>query len=118
MKKLNYKGQALVEFVLVIPVVIMLIFSSFDFMKIIYEKIKLENVTNDCINLMEKDYSYDEVYSTLKKQDKNIKLEVEYQENNMMNVKLTKELVILTPGLNLIIGNPYKINVERIVEYE
>jgi len=35
-----------------------------------------------------------------------------------MNVKLTKELIILTPGLNLIIGNPYKISVERYVDYE
>lgn len=118
MKKLNTRGQALVEFVLVIPVVIMLIFSSFDFLKIIYEKIKLENMTNDCINLMEKDYSYEDVSSKLKQQDKNIKLEIKYQEDKTMNVKLTKELVILTPGLNLIIDNPYVISVERYVGYE
>ena len=118
MKKLNCKGQTLVEFVLVIPVVIMLIFSSFDFMKILYEKIKLENITNDCLNLMEKDYSYDEVSSKLKKQDNHIKLEVKYQDNNIMNIKLSKEIVVLTPGLNKIIGNPYKISVERVTEYE
>lgn len=118
MKKLNTRGQALVEFVLVIPVVIMLIFSSFDFLKILYEKTKLENVTNDCLNLMEKNYSYDEVSKKLKKQDKNIKIEIKYQEDNTMIVKLTKELVIFTPGLNLIIDNPYKITVERYVDYE
>ena len=35
-KKLNLKGQALVEFVMVIPVIVFLLFSSFDFLKIVY----------------------------------------------------------------------------------
>ena len=30
-------------------------------------------------------------------------------------IKITKSINIITPGLNLILGNPYKIIVERVI---
>ena len=45
----NNKGQALVEFVIILPVMLLLIFSIIDFGIVIYEKNNLENVISDAV---------------------------------------------------------------------
>lgn len=117
-KKLNLKGQALVEFVMVIPVIVFLLFSSFNFLKIVYEKTKLEGIMNDCIGYLENNEQFEEVNNKIKKNDKDLSLELKYQDDGYLKIKLSKNLVILTPGLNFIIDNPYKVKVERFIEYE
>ena len=37
---------------------------------------------------------------------------------NTYTIKLKKEIDIITPGLNIILDNPYIIEVERVVYYE
>ena len=48
---INKKGQALVEFILVLPVIILLIFVVFDIGHIILAKNHLENVMSDCMEM-------------------------------------------------------------------
>ena len=52
--KMNCKGQALIEFVIILPVLIMLIFGFIDLGRIILENNKLENLTTNVINRYEK----------------------------------------------------------------
>ncbi len=45
------KGQALIEFVIILPVFLMLIFAIIDFGRVIYEKNMLENVVSTASEL-------------------------------------------------------------------
>jgi len=112
---MNKKGQALVEFVIVLPILLCLVFSVIDFGLIIYNKSKLENKLNDVVNMIQNNES-----------DKNIKefinkdsgKKVTYRittDDNYKTVKLFTTVDIITPGLNIIIDNPYKIEVKRVI---
>jgi hypothetical protein len=35
-----------------------------------------------------------------------------------MRIRLTSDVKVITPGLNLILGSPHKTSVERVVLYE
>ena len=39
-------------------------------------------------------------------------------ESNYMRIRLTSDVKVITPGLNLILGSPHKTSVERVVLYE
>ena len=49
----NKKGQALIEFVIILPVVLMILFVIIDFSNIFYQKNHLENVVSDVASLKE-----------------------------------------------------------------
>ena len=46
----NKKGQALIEFVIILPVMLLLVFCLIDFGMVIYEKNNLENIVSDAEN--------------------------------------------------------------------
>lgn len=117
MKK-NNKAQALVEFVLIIPIMLMLIFAIIDFSKIFYEKTKLENNTNDIIEFIKNNQNSEDIEEYIKRINKNTTVKMTDKDNNYKEVVLTKEIKITTPGLNLVIGNPYKIKVKRVYQNE
>ena len=49
---MNKKGQALVEFVLILPVFLMILFAVVDFGNLLYRKNQLENVSTDIVRLI------------------------------------------------------------------
>ena len=49
---MNRKGQALVEFVLILPIFIMILFVVVDFGMILNKKNELENVSVDVVNML------------------------------------------------------------------
>ncbi len=105
---MNRKGQALVEFVLILPVLILILFAIIDFGTISSEKNNLENESIDIVMMIKNDTTIDkikEVYA-----DVNVESSV---KDKYMNVKISKKINIMTPGLNLIIGDPYNIVIER-----
>ena len=106
---MNRKGQALVEFVLILPIFIMILFSIVDFGMIFNKKNELENISIDIINLLN---------------NNNNKIEEIQKEYPKVDIKLTSEekytivesstkVNIITPGLNRVLGNPYIVKVER-----
>lgn len=111
------KGQALVEFVLILPVLLLLIFAFLDISRIMIGKSHLESVMNDVIKLVDDDKNIDEINNYLKKStDYKIKLDIEY--NEYMIITLKSSIDLITPGLKKILNNPYVINVERSIIYE
>ena len=113
----NKKGQALVEFVLILPVFIMLILGIIDLGRIIYTKNSLSNMTSDSVKLYENKKNYDEILKVLKENDKNIKLDI-YKKDSLIYIKVSKNVDILTPGLNIIFKNPYQVVVSRVIPNE
>ena len=105
---MNRHGQALVEFVLVLPVLLLIIFAFIDFGRIIICKTHLENVMDSVILLDNSDVS-----SFLEDDDYHISYS--YEIGEYKKVILTSNIEVLTPGLKSIIGNPYTISVERSV---
>ena len=105
---MNRKGQALVEFVLILPIFIMILFSIVDFGMIINKKNELENISVDVVNMLNKDIPLEEIKSEYADIDIEISSDDKYK-----NVVISDKIDILTPGLNRILGNPYEVKVER-----
>lgn len=126
MKKLitNTTAQALIEFVLVLPILIMLLFSIIDFGTILIKKSELENKINEAYeaarNTVDGTNLYENVENAINKDgNDDIKVEITLDNNsNYMQIRLTSDVVVITPGLNLILGSPYKASAERVVLYE
>ena len=110
---MNRKGQALVEFVLILPVLILILFAIIDFGLIVSKKNELENISIDVVTLFKNGKSIEEIdgmYSDL--------LIDEEDNNDYTKIVISKDINIMTPGLNLILGDPYKIVVERNIPNE
>lgn len=114
----NQKGQALIEFIIILPVIIFLIFSFIDLGRIILENNRLESLTTTVVNKYKETNSYSDVLSYIRGlgyDDVNLSLKI---ENNMLIVKMDRGIDIITPGLSNVIGDSYTIEVERVVGYE
>lgn len=105
---MNRKGQALVEFVLILPIFIMILFSIVDFGMIFNKKNELENISIDIINLLNNNNKIEEIQKEYPKVD--IKLT---NEEKYTIVEISTKVNIITPGLNRVLGNPHIVKVER-----
>lgn len=109
---MNNKGQALVEFVLILPVLIFILFAVIDFGIIFSTKSNLENDSVEIVELFRNGTSIDEIENMYSDNVLNISSNGKYY-----NIKITTSVNLITPGLNRILGDPYLIKVERIVPY-
>lgn len=108
---MNKKGQTLVEFVIILPVFLLILFYVIDFGRIIYSKNKLENNLNDVVFMLEneKDTSY--ITKMLgSKVTLNISNSLEYK-----TVTLSEKISLIAPGFNVILDDPYEISVSRVI---
>lgn len=108
----NNRGQALIEFVLILPVLLLLVFTLIDFGRIIVCKSHLEGVMNEISNL-----SDEEITSYLKK-DSDYRITYSVKLDEYRNITLSTNLDLITPGLKHFLSNPYNVKVERSIVYE
>ena len=108
----NNRGQALIEFVLILPVLLLLIFALIDFGRIIVCKSHLEGVMNEVVKLPD-----EEINAYLKK-DSDYKITYTIKTDEYKNITLSTKLDLITPGLKNILSNPYSVKVERSIVYE
>lgn len=109
---MNNKGQALIEFVLILPVLIFILFAVIDFGIIFYSKSNLENDSADIVNLFKNDTPIEEIRNIYSGNSISISNDGEYYK-----ITVTSSVNLITPGFNRIFGDPYLINVERVVPY-
>lgn len=105
---MNNKGQALVEFVLILPVFVFLLLVVIDFGIIFNEKNKIENDSLDIINLYKNGKTLEEINDIYS--DNKIVIN---NEDNYDRIVVSTNIKLITPGLSRIFGNPYTIKVER-----
>lgn len=110
---MNKRGQALVEFVLILPLFILILFAIIDFGFIFNKKSELENMSVDIVNLIRNGKKIDEI----NKMYPNTLISEEIGDD-LIIVKLSEDIDIMTPGLNLVLGDPYKVEVKRTVPNE
>ncbi len=105
------KGQALVEFIIVLPIFLLLIISVIDFGNIIYKKYSLENDI-DVITDMYNEGDYEKINSYVN--DKNI--EINYIDGDeILTINLTKDVKVISPLLNIVLGKNYEITIDRSI---
>ena len=106
---MNKRGQALVEFVIILPILLLLIFAFIDLGRIIVCKNHLEGVMNEVANL-----ESSEATNYLKK-DKDYDITYEVKIDDYKNITLTTKLSLITPGIKNILKKPYTVKVEGSV---
>lgn len=107
----NNKGQALVEFVIIVPILIFIIMAMIDISNIIVKKIQLENNLNTIVSLYQNNN-----LSDIQKLTTNNNFSFDYSTtDNMTTIILKQNLKIFTPFLNIIIGNNYTLETKRII---
>ena len=116
---LGKKGQALVEFILVLPVFIMLLLAIVDFGRIFVNKNELETSLS-LINDIDKSIIGEETIRNLVNKNKTNKISVSISdiEDGYYTITLSRKINIITPGLNLVLSSPYEISANRVVKYE
>ena len=117
MIKIGKKGQALVEFIIIMPVMIMMIFCLIDFGKIFYYKNDLEGLMSETIAMYNNGKTLDEVEKHFKKYNMDTLIKITNENDEYLIFKISREADIVTPGLDLILGKPYNINVTRTLPY-
>lgn len=108
---MNRKGQTLVEFVIILPVFLIILFYIIDFGRIIYSKNKLENNLNDAVFLVK---NGNDTTDFVKSIGNHVVLSID-NSNSYKKIILSENIDLIAPGFNLILSNPYEISVSRVV---
>lgn len=107
------RGQALVEFVLIVPVFLMILLAIIDFGNIFHTKYTLQNDLDLITNLYKEKKEDDYLnYASNNKIGLSIK-----NDNNYTTIEVSKKIKINTPLLNKALNNPYTVK-ESITIYE
>ena len=109
---MNNKGQALIEFVLILPILLFILFAIIDFGIIFSSKSSLENDSADIIDLFKGGSTIDEIRDIYPENIINVSTMEDYYK-----FRISTSVNLITPGLNRIMDDPYVISVERIVPY-
>jgi len=113
---MSKKGQALVEFIIILPIIIFILFMIIDYGIISYNKQKLENIVTDIVKMKSSNESDEEIRNFIKSNDKEINLTLE-EKDKYTKLKLVKKYNYITPGLDRIFNNK-DITIERKIYNE
>lgn len=103
----NKKGQALIEFVLILPILIFLLLAFIDISRLMIMKNHLESLLQDVTK------------DTTTIEDKEYKIQINKKENgDKVEIELKSCLEVTTPGLNKILGNPACCKTSKIIDKE
>ena len=108
---MNKKGQALVEFIIILPIMIFICFVFIDFLLINYNKQKLENFVNDIGRMYKNNETNEEINKFLNKNDKDVSVNF-VDKDKYFEIILEKDYEFMTPGLSNILKD-FSIKIER-----
>ena len=111
---MNNKGQALVEFILIIPIFMFILLGIIDISNIITNKYKLEDNLNVIVELYQNNDKA-ELSSYINKEN----ITIDYEIDNKYTKIIVKRIVsIKTPILNNILGRQKEIDATRTIYNE
>jgi uncharacterized protein YehS (DUF1456 family) len=111
-KGINNKGQALVEFILIMPIFIFIVMALFDLGNIIYKKYNLEDTLDTAVDFYKAgDEKKLNAYIELEK----VKITIDAKTEDMVEINITKKASVNTPGLKNILGKDFSLSVSRIL---
>ena len=107
----NNKGQALVEFIIVMPILLLLIISIVDFGNIIVNKYKLENNIDIIVDMYENG-DKNSINNYIYNNDLNLSYDM---DGDFVIINIKKEVNIISPVVSIIFGNNYSVNTSNTV---
>ncbi len=107
----NNRGQALVEFIMILPILILFIMAVFDFANILLKKNEMNDILNDVVSLYENNKK-DKIQSFVTENGVEFFID---EKDGFLTITISKKIDINTPGLSNILGNPYKIEESRTI---
>ncbi len=108
----NKKGQALVEFVIILPITLILLFCIIDFGRIISLKTDLEGKAEDIITFYSNGKTLEEISAVMDVKDVKVGLE---EKGSYNTLTVSKTIKPITPGLSYIINDAFNVKVSRVV---
>jgi len=108
---MNKKGQALVEFILILPVILMVFMALIDIGSIFIQKIDLNNSMNTVSDLY-KNGDKKELMAYVAKE--NLKYD-ESVTNDMVTLTLKKNIDVSAPILSNVLGKKYTIDTSKVI---
>lgn len=111
------KGQALVEFVIILPVALLLIFSIVDIGRIINTKSELEGIVNDAVTFYSNGKSESEINSLLAIDYSDVDIKI-YAREETITITANKKLKPITPGINKIAKDAFDVKESRVIYNE
>lgn len=108
------KGQALVEFILILPVLIFIVLSLIDIGNIFLNKYELNNELETVTSMYQNNNSQ-EMMAYIAKEE--VTLDTD-EEANMITFTLKKKVEINTPGLSNVLGKNYEISSTKTIYKE
>ena len=107
----NNRGQALVEFVIIMPIFIFIVLAMFDLGNIIIKKYELENNLDTIVNMYEENKNVEVEFYV-----KTIDSKVKYDVGETYNViTLSKKVKVITPIVGKALGKSHEISAKRTV---
>lgn len=113
-QKIKNKGQALVEFVIILPIIMIIIFVIIDFSNVFYQKNNLESIMNSVVTYKENGKSNEYIKNQIKD---DVKITYEINNENL-TINISKDIKLITPFSSMFFESPYTISTERIILYE
>lgn len=111
---MNRKGQALIEFVLIMPVLLFILLAIFDFGMILSNKSNLSTISNDIVDM----YKNGESIDVINKEYKDVDIKITDYKSKYKKISLKKDIKVFTPGLSNILGKKYPVVIERVIVNE
>ena len=108
---MNKKGQALVEFILILPVLLLVVMAMIDIGNIFLKKYDLNNDLDTVTNLYQSG-QIKELGAYLANEDLTLD---EKSQNGMTTLTLKKSISITAPGLSNILGKNYEIETSKVI---
>lgn len=92
-QKIKNKGQALVEFVIILPIIMIIIFVIIDFSNVFYQKNNLESIMNSVVTYKENGKSNEYIKNQIKD---DVKITYEINDENL-TINISKDIKLITP---------------------
>lgn len=108
---MNKKGQVLVEFILVLPILLLIIISMIDIGNIFLKKFDLNNDLETVATLYE---NGDMTNLNNYLEEENINLS-ENSKDDMITLTLSQKVSISTPVIKQVLGNEYEIKTSKTI---
>lgn len=110
---MNNKGQALVEFVLILPIFLILLFLVIDFGTIFNAKSQLESTSSEIVDAFYSGLSENEIKEKYKDYVINVSVADKYKK-----ILIRNQVDLITPGISTFLDDPYEIITERYMYNE
>ena len=108
---MNKKGQALVEFILILPVILMVFMALIDIGSIFIQKIDLNNSMNT-VSEMYQNGDKKELMAYVAKEE--LKYD-EFVSGDMATLTLKKNIDVSAPILSNVLGKRYQIETSKVI---